>query len=120
MAGNDLAAMTPEVKEILTNPEVIAVDQDPLGDAGPQGVRRRAPRGLDEAARRRLAGGHPLQPRHRGGRLSVRWEDIGLFPGGGAAVRDLWAKKEVALENGPIEAKPKPSRGRDAPRQPVD
>jgi alpha-galactosidase len=29
MAGNDLEAMKPEVKEILTNREVTAVDQDP-------------------------------------------------------------------------------------------
>ena len=34
MAGNDLEAMTPEVREILTNREVIAVNQDPLGMQG--------------------------------------------------------------------------------------
>src|SRR5260370_22501175 len=34
MAGNDLAHMTPEILEILTNKEVIAVDQDPLGLEG--------------------------------------------------------------------------------------
>ena len=34
MAGNDLQNMKPEVKEILTNPEAIAVDQDPLGVQG--------------------------------------------------------------------------------------
>src|SRR5512138_238992 len=34
MAGNDLPAMKPEVREILTNPEAIAVDQDPLGVQG--------------------------------------------------------------------------------------
>ena len=31
MAGNDLRIMTPETLAILTNKEVIAVDQDPLG-----------------------------------------------------------------------------------------
>jgi alpha-galactosidase len=31
MAGNDLRDMTPETKDILTNKEVIAVNQDPLG-----------------------------------------------------------------------------------------
>ena len=30
IAGNDLANMTPEIKAILTNREVIAVNQDPL------------------------------------------------------------------------------------------
>jgi len=34
MAGNDLAAMGPETREILTNREVIAVDQDSLGVQG--------------------------------------------------------------------------------------
>jgi alpha-galactosidase len=34
MAGNDLRNMSPETREILTNKEVIAVDQDPLGRQG--------------------------------------------------------------------------------------
>lgn len=34
MAGNDLANMSPETKEILTNGEVIDLDQDPLGIQG--------------------------------------------------------------------------------------
>ncbi len=34
IAGNDLKNMTPEIKEILTNKEVIAVNQDPLGMQG--------------------------------------------------------------------------------------
>ncbi len=31
MAGNDLRSMSKETREILMNPEVIAIDQDPLG-----------------------------------------------------------------------------------------
>jgi alpha-galactosidase len=34
LAGNDLSKMTPETLSILTNKEVIAVDQDPLGKQG--------------------------------------------------------------------------------------
>ena len=34
MAGNDLTNMTPETKEILTNSEIIALDQDSLGRQG--------------------------------------------------------------------------------------
>ena len=30
MAGNDIRSMTPEIRDILTNKDVIAVDQDPL------------------------------------------------------------------------------------------
>ncbi|RDJ93981.1 glycoside hydrolase family 27 protein, partial [Lacticaseibacillus rhamnosus] len=31
LAGNDLRAIPPDIFEILTNKEVIAIDQDPLG-----------------------------------------------------------------------------------------
>src|ERR1700683_5443046 len=34
IAGNDVRHMTPDIKAILTNKEVIAVDQDPLGREG--------------------------------------------------------------------------------------
>ena len=34
MSGNDVRSMTPEIKEILTNKEVIAIDQDTLGRQG--------------------------------------------------------------------------------------
>ena len=34
LAGNNLATMTTETADILTNPEVIAVDQDPRGLQG--------------------------------------------------------------------------------------
>jgi len=34
LAGNDLRSMTPETKEMLTNPEVIAIDQDGKGVQG--------------------------------------------------------------------------------------
>jgi len=34
MAGNDIANMSPQTKEILTNKEVIAIDQDALGIQG--------------------------------------------------------------------------------------
>jgi alpha-galactosidase len=34
LAGNDLPNMKPEIKAILTNPDVIAIDQDPLGKQG--------------------------------------------------------------------------------------
>jgi alpha-galactosidase len=34
MAGNDMRSMSPEIKDILTNKEVIAVDQDALGIEG--------------------------------------------------------------------------------------
>jgi hypothetical protein len=34
IAGNDLRSMRPEIRHILTNKEVIAINQDPLGMQG--------------------------------------------------------------------------------------
>ena len=41
LAGNDLTNMKPEIKAILTNRDVIAIDQDPLGQAGSLCLQRR-------------------------------------------------------------------------------
>ncbi len=51
MAGNDLRTMPAEIREILTNKEVIAVNQDPLGH---QAVKYRDYRAL-EVWRKQLA-----------------------------------------------------------------
>jgi hypothetical protein len=40
--------------------------------------------------------------------IRCRLEDVGLAPTQKVRVRDLWAKKEVPLENGAIEGKVKP------------
>ncbi len=34
IAGNDLRSMTPEIRDILTNRDIIALDQDPSGRQG--------------------------------------------------------------------------------------
>jgi alpha-galactosidase len=105
MAGNDLQNMKPEIQEILTNAEVIAVDQDPLGMQG----RKVWDDGPREVWMKPLAdGSRAVILFNRGteeGVLSVRWEDIGLFPGGSAVVRDLWAKKDLGSFTGTFETK---------------
>jgi alpha-galactosidase len=53
LAGNDLPNMKPEIKAILTNPDVIAIDQDKLGK---QGTRAYSD-GEVEVWTRHLAGG---------------------------------------------------------------
>ncbi len=50
LAGNDLPHMKPEIKAILTNRDVIAIDQDPLGQPGRSRLLRRRGRGLDPPA----------------------------------------------------------------------
>jgi alpha-galactosidase len=105
MAGNDLTAMAPEIREILTNPEAIAVDQDPLGIQG----RRVRDEGAKEVWMKPLAdGSRAVILLNRGSEespIAVRWEDVGLFPGKPAVVRDLWARKDVAAATGRHEAK---------------
>ena len=110
MAGNDLRSMTPEIKEILTNREVIAVDQAPLGAQG-----RRVKRAGDrEVWSRQLAdGGRAVVLFNRGPNaqeISVSWTDIGYPPHLSAKIRDLWAGKDVGKLTGKFSAEV-PSHG---------
>ena len=46
--------------------------------------------------------------------LSVSWEDVGLFPGGSATVRDRWTKKDLGSVDGPVRDEGRLPRRRDA------
>lgn len=95
MAGNDLEHMTPATRDILTNREVIAVDQDPLGY---EGKRIRHQDGADVWVRS-LAGNRIavlLLNRGAGDRtIGVDWSEIGLAPDRRVSIRDLWAHKDL-------------------------
>ena len=95
MAGNDLRSMSREVAEILTNREVIAVDQDPLGM---QGRRVKRDGELEVWAKQLADGGRAVVLFNRGPKaadVSVSWTDIGYPPHLTAKVRDLWAHKDL-------------------------
>jgi alpha-galactosidase len=100
MAGNDLKAMTPAIKEILTNGEAIAIDQDALGMQGRK-VRDDGPR---EVWLKPLADGSKAVILWNRGTeestLTVEWQDVGLFPGTKATVRDLWKKVDLETTAG--------------------
>jgi alpha-galactosidase len=100
MAGNDLRDMSQETLAILTQPEVIAVDQDPLGIQG----RKVWDRGPQEVWMKPLAdGSRAVILFNRGteaSEITAQWEDIGLFPGGEATVRDLWQRKDLGTFTG--------------------
>jgi alpha-galactosidase len=93
LAGNDLTKMTKETLETLTNPEVVAVDQDPLGVQG----HRVWQEGPLEVWMKPLADGSKavgLFNRSESGlAISVRFGAIGA--GHSALVRDLWARKDL-------------------------
>jgi alpha-galactosidase len=105
LAGNDLPNMKPEIKAILTNKDVIAIDQDKLGH---QGSRAYAD-GEVEVWTRHLSGGamaiavlnvgsdrvatHPFHPSLA--KLGLKGPEAG---------KDLWTGKDVTLtDNEPIE-----------------
>ncbi|MDV6330160.1 glycoside hydrolase family 27 protein [Asticcacaulis sp. 201] len=92
IAGNDLSNMSPETLAILTNHDVIAIDQDPLGQQG----RRLVKDGDFEVWVRPLKGGdRAVVLFNRSGAaktMAVDWETLQLPAGTKASVRDLWSK----------------------------
>jgi len=94
MAGNDLRTMSDETREILTNREVIAVDQDPLGV---QGTRMFADGTVEVWSKRLSAGRQAVGIFNRGEQAataSVAWSQLGLTAHP-ASTRDLWLHRAV-------------------------
>jgi alpha-galactosidase len=100
LAGNDISNMTADTKEILTNKEVIAIDQDPLGQ---QGRRVKKTGDLEIWSKQLQDGGRAVALLNRGpaaAKISVAWTDIGYPDAISASVRDLWTKKESSMVKG--------------------
>lgn len=92
-AGNDLENMNAATLGILTNPEVISIDQDPAGIQGhrvwQEGPREVWMKPLKDGSKavglfNRLE--YPLM-------ITVNWRELGLRAPG--TVRDLWARKDL-------------------------
>src|SRR5580658_9971396 len=97
IAGNDL-------RDILTNKEVIAVDQDPLGS---EGKRVKKNGDLEVWAKQMKDGSRAVILFNRGSadhEITVNWEDLGYPNHLEAAVRDLWQKKDVGRFTGKYSA----------------
>ena len=92
IAGNDVRAMSPEVKAVLLNKELIAVDQDSLGSAG----KRVKVMGDVEIWTRPLSNGDIavalFNRSNREIRAVVDWKTLGLD--GTRSIRDLWAHSD--------------------------
>jgi alpha-galactosidase len=100
IAGNDLRDMKPEIREILTHKEVIAVDQDP---AGSQGRRVRKNGDLEVWSKVMQDGSRTVVLLNRGTKdveISVAWEDLGYPAHLSARVRDLWQAKDLGKRQG--------------------
>ena len=103
IAGNDLRDMRPEIRDILTNKEVIAVDQDALGREG----ERVAKNGdLEVWAKQLKDGSRAVILLNRGGaeqQIAADWEDLGYTRRHSAPpVRDLWQHKDLGKITGKI------------------
>jgi len=101
IAGNDLRTMSPATLETLTNKEVIAIDQDPLGQQGTM---------VESSDKDLLIYAKNLSnPQEKavvlfnrtgnGSLMTVHWKAIGLADSK-AKVRDLWAHKNQGVFSG--------------------
>jgi alpha-galactosidase len=100
MAGNDLRNMTPEIRSILTNKEVLAVNQDPLGI---EGRRVRKEGELEIWARPLQDGSRAVVLLNRGAgekEITVSWENLGYPAHLSAGVRDLWKGSDLGQVKG--------------------
>jgi alpha-galactosidase len=102
LIGCDMSQMDQFTIDLLSNDEVLDVNQDPLGKA----AGRRARNDLTEVWARPLWDGtmavglfnrSPLK-----GEVTARWEDLGLT--GSQPVRDLWQHKDLGVFDGSFSA----------------
>jgi len=97
LAGNDLRSMTPPTLAILTNGEVIAVDQDKLGKQGKQVWKS----GDHEIWTKPLSGGAMAVAVFNRGKdetkVTVKWADLGIVKR--KAARDLWLSQDVDVQS---------------------
>lgn len=118
IAGNDLSTMTATTQAILTNAEVIAVDQDPAGiqgglvyDSG-TGIQVYS-KPLMSSPRAPFNGQRAVLLINRGAtpaNITANWKDIGLG-NNSATVRDLWNHVNLGSYSTSYTAMNVPSHG---------
>jgi len=108
LAGNDLSKMSPDTRAILTNPEVVGIDQDPAGIQG----RRVAQEGPLEVWVKPLADGSKAVGLFNRGEslmpVTANFRDVEA--GESANIRDLWLRKDLGAFKGSFTAEV-PSHG---------
>ena len=112
IAGNDIRSMNATTKAILTNPDVIAVNQDPLGK---QATLVATPGSNLQVWSKQMSGTNvrAVALFNRSGAaasIAVTWTQIGL-PAGSATVRDLYAQKDLGPFTDMYTATSVPSHG---------
>lgn len=93
--GNDVRDMTPQTLSLLTNKDIIAVDQDRLGAQGLPAIKD----GTSEIWTKTLSDGSVavgvFNRADTPARIKVDWTRLGIKPG---AIRDLWAHDNLSLD----------------------
>jgi alpha-galactosidase len=95
IAGNDLTRMTPFTVDMLTNREVIAIDQDPLGKQG-YPIIQEGPFEvwIKPMADHSFAVGLFNRSKQED-KMNVKFSDLGIS--GAANVRDVWLRKDLGV-----------------------
>lgn len=102
LAGNDLSKMSPETLAMLTNKDIIAVDQDKLGK---QGDRVWAVGPMELWSKPLSGGAKAVAMFNRADTarpITFKLSDVGF--GQGAKLKDLWTGKEVEAKDGSYTA----------------
>lgn len=101
IAGNDVRSMTPETLTLLTNREVIAVDQDPLGR---QGTRLKQTGAVEVWSRPLKDGSIAVGLFNRSdaaAEAAVDWSELGMAAK--PQVRDLWTHADLGRTEGGVK-----------------
>jgi Alpha-galactosidase len=96
--GNDMANMTEETKAILTNPEVIAVNQDPAGLQAHLLSEKGSAQVWAKHLNGKQSNEYAVALFNQGSApatISVKWKDLNII--GSAKVRDLWTRKDLGV-----------------------
>ena len=103
IAGNDLRKMTPATIRILTNPEAVAVNQDPLGIQGR--IVRREGQVEIWAGKRLFDGSQAVLVFNQGpatAEAKISPSEIGFDESTPLFVRNLWTRETSPPQRGPI------------------
>lgn len=104
--GNDLSQpLSSATTALLTNPEIIAIDQDRLGLQG----LRVAQAGGQQVWAKLLAGAGQravllFNNSATASAITVTWQQLGLAAGSAATVRDVWAHQDLGTVSGAYTA----------------
>jgi len=105
IAGNDLRDMRAEIHDILTNKEVIALDQDPLGREGERVWKNGD---LEVWAKQLQDGSRAVVLLNRGSaeeEIAATWQDLDYPDHLSAFVRDLWQHRDMGKFTGKFSAR---------------